>query len=65
MISNGGGFSSVRSVLPGLSTTPDETALAQAGGGKPKEFGSALESLIPDPAIYKIETGRGTRSARC
>ena len=38
---------------------PTRRSSAQAGPGKPKEFGSALEALIPDPAIYKFETGTG------
>lgn len=55
----GGGVSAVRNVLPGgLPTSADETILAQAGPNR-KEFGSALEALIPDPAIYKFETGTG------
>lgn len=54
----GGGASSVRSVLPELSRSNDEQVLRQAGPGR-REFGSALEALIPDPAIYKFETGTG------
>ena len=54
----GGSLSSVRSVLPGLPVTADEMVMAQAGPGR-REFGSALEGLIPDPAIYKFETGTG------
>ncbi|WZO98245.1 hypothetical protein EP7_005304 [Isosphaeraceae bacterium EP7] len=54
----GGGASSVRSVLPELSRSDDEEVLRQAGPGR-REFGSALEALIPDPAIYKFETGTG------
>jgi hypothetical protein len=57
-INTGGGLSSVRNVLPGLGSSPDEMLLAQAGPGR-REFGSALEGLIPDPAIYKFETGTG------
>lgn len=53
-----GAASGVRNVLPGLPTSSDEAILAQAGPGR-KEFGSALEALIPDPAIYKFETGTG------
>ena len=54
----GVGNSAVRNVLPGLPTSADETVLAQAGPGR-REFGAALEGLIPDPAIYKFETGTG------
>ena len=55
---SGGGMSAVRNVLPGLPTSSDETIMAQGGPGR-KEFGAALEALIPDPAIYKFETGTG------
>jgi len=54
----GGDFSAVRNVIPGLPSVPDESVMAQQGPGK-KEFGTALEALIPDPAIYKFETGTG------
>ncbi|MDY3560348.1 Ig-like domain-containing protein [Gemmata sp. JC673] len=54
----GGGLSAVRNVLPGLPTSADEKILAQAGPGR-REFGAALDGLIPDPAIYKFETGTG------
>ena len=53
-----GGFGVVRNVVPGLSTSTTEQILSQnANGGF--QFGSALEGLIPDPAIYKFETGTG------
>lgn len=58
MQQGGGGFAAVRNVLPGLPSSPDERIMAQAGPGR-KEFGSSLEALIPDPAIYKFETGTG------
>jgi len=57
-LGGGASMSSVRSMLPGLPTSSDETVMAQAGPGR-REFGSALEALIPDPAIYKFETGTG------
>ena len=53
-----GGLSTVRDVLPGLSTDTATDVLGQHGAGNP-QFGTALESLIPDPAIYKFETGTG------
>lgn len=53
-----GGFSTVRNVLPGLSTDTAENVMSQQGPGG-SQFGAALESLIPDPAIYKFETGTG------
>ena len=53
-----GGLSTVRNVLPGLSTDTAEEVLGQQGPGG-SQFGAAFESLIPDPAIYKFETGTG------
>ncbi len=54
----GGGLPAVRNVLPGLPSSADEMILAQ-GGSPRKEFGTNLEALIADPAIYKFETGTG------
>lgn len=54
----GGAISPVRDVLPGLPGVPDETLLSQPGPGD-RQFASALEKLIPEPAIYKFETGTG------
>ncbi len=52
------GFGVVRDVVPGLSASTSEQVLSQnANGGN--QFGSNLENLIPDPAIYKFETGTG------
>lgn len=53
-----GGLATMRNVLPGLSTSTAETVLGQQGPGG-AQFGAALEGLIPDPAIYKFETGTG------
>ncbi|MHC4176604.1 MAG: coiled-coil domain-containing protein [Planctomycetota bacterium] len=53
-----GGFGSVRSVVPGLDSSTAEELIAQGGPGR-QQFGSAMEALIPDPAIYKFETGTG------
>lgn len=53
-----GGLSTVRNVLPGISTDSAEAVLGQQGPGG-SQFGAALESLIPEPAIYKFETGTG------
>jgi hypothetical protein len=54
----GSGGNTVRNVLPGLPRSNDEQLLSQAPAGR-KEFGAPLEALIPDPAIYKFETGTG------
>jgi len=53
-----GSLNSVRNVLPGLDSDTAAEILSQSGPGRAK-LGSALESLIPDPAIYKFETGTG------
>tara|TARA_R110002111_G_scaffold240269_1_gene301955 strand:- start:11429 stop:17590 length:6162 start_codon:yes stop_codon:yes gene_type:complete len=51
------GFSPrIRNVLPGTPSVMDEEYLSQGPSGPPK-FGSQLEGLIPDPAVYKFETG--------
>ncbi|MCO6457437.1 MAG: hypothetical protein J5I93_19220 [Pirellulaceae bacterium] len=47
-----------RNVLSGLSTDTAERLLAQNSGSQ-NQFGANLENLIPDPAIYKFETGTG------
>ncbi len=48
----------VRTPLPGLPTDTSEQMMAQSGGPD-RKFGTALEGLIPDPAVYKFETGTG------
>lgn len=48
----------VRDVLPSLPSATNEAMMIQQGATSP-DFPSALESLIPDPAIYKFETGTG------
>ncbi len=48
----------VKSVLPGLPSATEEQVLNQSAG-QDREIGAALEALIPDPAIYKFETGTG------
>ncbi|HMP78075.1 MAG TPA: hypothetical protein PKD54_01360 [Pirellulaceae bacterium] len=52
------GLGIMRTVLPGLSSDVTEQVLAQHASSRP-QFGSNLENLIPDPAIYKFETGTG------
>ena len=49
----------VKSILPGLSTSQDQQNLLFADSTEPQKFGTELEKLIPDPAIYKFETGTG------
>lgn len=53
-----GNTSPVRNLLPGLPSQTDEAVMGQPGPGN-RQFGSAMEALIPDPAIYKFETGTG------
>ncbi|HKM52655.1 MAG TPA: hypothetical protein VJY33_04540 [Isosphaeraceae bacterium] len=54
----GAGVNTVRNTLPGLSRSDDENLFSQQGAGR-TQFGSAMEALIPDPAVYKFETGTG------
>jgi hypothetical protein len=53
-----GGLSVVRNVLPGLPSGTEERVLSQGGPGE-RRLAAPLEALIPDPAIYKFETGTG------
>ena len=50
--------SSVRSLLPGVGRQSPDQAIAQSITGRPQSS-SQLEALVPDPAIYKFETGTG------
>ncbi len=54
----GEGVNTVRNTLPGLPRSNDEKLFSQQGAGR-SQFGSAMEALIPDPAVYKFETGTG------
>ncbi|MDG1894871.1 MAG: hypothetical protein P8J37_08185 [Fuerstiella sp.] len=49
---------SVQEVLPGLPSGTDAQFMSSAQNNVPR-VGSNLEALIPDPAIYKFETGTG------
>ncbi len=53
-----GGMGAIRNVLPGLQSDSAEQLMAQNAGAGP-QFESNVEKLIPDPAIYKFETGTG------
>ncbi|MEQ9412118.1 MAG: hypothetical protein RIK87_30690 [Fuerstiella sp.] len=48
----------IQEVLPGLPSTTDAQFMSSANNNVPR-IGSNLEALIPDPAIYKFETGTG------
>jgi hypothetical protein len=55
----GGGPSPyVQEVLPGLPSGTDSQFLTSPDNNVPR-VGANLEALIPDPAIYKFETGTG------
>jgi len=50
----------VKNILPGQSQSTDQQTMGLAP--KPQESGapgSALQSLVPEPSIYKLETGTG------
>lgn len=53
-----GGYGAVRNVYPGLGNDTTNRLVSQNAGSGPK-FESNVEKLIPDPAIYKFETGTG------
>lgn len=53
-----GNMGVVRNVIPGLETDTVNQVISRHSGESPG-FGSNLEKLIPDPAIYKFETGTG------
>jgi len=50
----------VKNLVPGQSTSTDQQSMGMVPqrheGGAP---GSALQNLVPEPAIYKLETGTG------
>lgn len=48
----------VQEVLPGLPSGTDAQFMTSAQNNVPR-IGASLEALIPDPAIYKFETGTG------
>ena len=56
----GGGVAdgTVKNVIPGLNSA-DQQQLLYADSVVPPKFGTELEKLIPNPAIYKFETGTG------
>ncbi len=56
----GGGLpaTKVQDVLPTLPSGTDEQNMGLTQQGQP-ELGAALQALVPDPAIYKFETGTG------
>lgn len=50
----------IQNVLPsGSENSADQQYLLQADESVRPQFGTELEKLIPDPAIYKFETGTG------
>jgi hypothetical protein len=53
-----GAFPLERNVLPGLPRLSDEKLVSQRAQEN-RQLAAPLEALIPDPAIYKFETGTG------
>ncbi|MCI0380261.1 MAG: hypothetical protein L0215_21965 [Gemmataceae bacterium] len=54
----GSGMMQERSVLPGLKSNSDESFLTQRAPTNINN-GTPLDALVPEPAIYKFETGTG------
>jgi hypothetical protein len=52
------GNGKMQNVTPGLPSQPDEHQMGVTPGPI-APTGSALQSLVPDPSIYKFETGTG------
>ncbi len=50
---------SIKKLLPGLPSDTDQKSLLYADNAAPGGFASNLQQLVPDPEIYKIETGTG------
>jgi hypothetical protein len=51
--------STVKSTLPGLPSSTDQQTMGMAPQPASDGPGSALQSLVPEPSIFKIETGTG------
>lgn len=49
----------VKKPLPGLPSQPDSKPLTVPPDRPTVPTGSALQSLVPEPAVYQIETGTG------
>lgn len=56
---SGTSASSVKNILPGMPSDTDQKDLLFGDSTAQKHFGTELEKLVPDPAIYKFETGTG------
>ena len=50
--------STVKNLLPGLPTSTDQNILGHVPS-QSRQSDSSLQSLVPDPEIYKFETGTG------
>jgi len=58
-VTGGPSSGTVKNVLPTLSSGTDQQALLYADPIRRLRFETELEKLIPNPAIYKFETGTG------
>lgn len=59
MMGGGAPAESVRKILPGLPTDPNQKFHALPASQSGDRLGASLQGLVPDPEIYQIETGTG------
>jgi hypothetical protein len=52
------GTPAVRNVVPGMESDSMNEIVAESGGPD-RQLGGAIQALVPEPAIYKFETGTG------
>lgn len=59
MMGGGAPAESVRKILPGLPSDPNQKYHALPASQSGDRLGASLQGLVPDPEIYQIETGTG------
>jgi hypothetical protein len=59
MMGGGAPAESVRKVIPGLNSDPNQNFHALPAAQSGDRLGASLQGLVPDPSIYSIETGTG------
>ncbi len=59
MMGGGAPAESVRKILPGLSSDPNQKFHALPASQSGDRLGASLQGLVPDPEIYQIESGTG------
>lgn len=59
MMGGGAPAESVRKILPGLPSDPNQKFHALPASQSGDRLGASLQGLVPDPEIYQIETGTG------